>query len=204
MKVPSDRSPAPAQPASRSADGPAEARSFDKVLESKSEGKKSRGDGAKVRRPPLEHESPQGLASGLLATLPFSDWGPAVVAKAEIVPEVAPLEGLVQEILVVAGPGVDTKVDVQFQSTTLDGLNVRIVRKGDEVSIRFLTGSESVAKLLTRNVDQLSQSLHAKGVPVAPIQVELAPAPARSTDARHDPRDGRRERGDGQRDKRQK
>jgi hypothetical protein len=204
MRVPSDRGPASAQSAPRSGDGPAEAKSFDKVLESKTEEKKSRGDGPKGRRPAIEHEGPQGLASGLLATLPFPDLGPATVAKAGFTPEVRQLDGLVQEILVVAGPGVAPQVEVQFQSTTLEGLNVQIVRKGDEVSIRFLTGSDAVAKLLTRNVDQLSQSLHAKGVPVGPIQVELAPAPARSADAQHDPRGGRRERGDQRQDKRQK
>jgi flagellar hook-length control protein FliK len=200
MKVPSDRSSAP--PASRTGSAPAsDSKSFDKVLESKTEDgleKKARGQRQKLRQLP-EHESGQA-AGGPLAFATLPDWGPAAVATPAPVADVRPLDGLVREILVVAGPGVDPKVEIQFQSKTLEGLNVRIERKGDEIAIRFLTGSESVARLLSQNVDQLTQSLHSKGLHLAPVQVEFAPVSPRSTGSDHNPRDGRRGRGEERQD----
>ena len=135
--------------------------------------------------------------------VPMRQAAPQEVSKAAPVAEVRTLDGLVHEILVEAGPGVNPKVEVQFESKTLDGLNVRIVRKGDEISIRFLTGSDSVAQLLSRNTEQLSQTLMSKGLHVAPIQVERTPTPPAS-EAGSSPKDGRRGQGNERPDKRQR
>jgi hypothetical protein len=97
--------------------------------------------------------------------------------------------------LVFAGPGTVSRVEVQFHSNTLEGLNVQIAKSGDQISIRLLTNSNSVAQLLSRNSDQLSQGLEARGLRVAPIQIELNPASPRLTDSRPASRDNRRGQG---------
>jgi flagellar hook-length control protein FliK len=104
-------------------------------------------------------------------------------------PEV--IRNLVREILVVTEPRGRQTVDVQFNSTTLDGLRVRISREDDKIAIRFLTASASVSDLLSRNAAQLSEALQAKGLHVVPIQVELRAAPV-SMEAGPPARDGER------------
>jgi hypothetical protein len=206
MKVPSDPGAAPAPTPSRSGESSAtESKSFDKVLERKSEdrqGKKVRGP----KIPGLEGDAKEGVGEFAAQFSPFRQADPGEVGKSGALPEIRMLDGLVREILVEAGPGVNPKVEVQFQSRTLEGLNVRIVKNGDEISIRFLTGSESVAQLLNSNKDQLSQALLAKGLHVAPIQVERTTAPPRSSDSGNSSGgEGRRGgQGDERRDKRQR
>jgi flagellar hook-length control protein FliK len=114
------------------------------------------------------------------------------------------LDGLVREIVVAAGPGLNSSVEVQFQSATLDGLNVRISRKGDGICVRFLTSSDSVAQLLIRNSSQLSEALLARGLHVAPIQIERAPAPSRTAESasNRDQSGNSRERGEGRQERR--
>ena len=100
------------------------------------------------------------------------------------------LQGLVNEILVVTQPGGQQGVEVQFNSTTLNGLRVSIAHNNDQTTIKFSTTSSSVSQLLNRNLDQLSQALQAKGLHVAPIQVELN-APNRPPESGSTPRDSR-------------
>jgi hypothetical protein len=208
MKIPSD--PGPSQPPSRAADPPpSDSKSFDKVLDRKAEERQGRK--ARFQKGPgLDEEDANKATGGPAMVLSLTrDAGPSEVAGAAGPPDLRALDGLAHEILVVAGPGTDPKVELQFNSKTLDGLNVRIERKierkGDEISIRFLTGSDSVAQLLTRNSTQLSEALLAKGLHVAPIQVQLAPSSPRSADTGgYNPRDGRRGQGDARRDKRQR
>jgi hypothetical protein len=200
MKIPSD----PSQPPARSGDAAAPgSRSFDKVLERKTEDRQSR-KARPQKLPGLDpEEDGKNLSAGAAIALPLSrEAARSQVAGPAVAPDVQVLEGLVREIVVVAGPGVDPKVELQFHSKTLDGLNVRVVKKGDEISIRFLTGSDSVAQLLSRNSAQLSEALLAKGLHVAPIQVEFARGPAGSTRANDSPRDGRRGQGQERQDKR--
>jgi len=104
-------------------------------------------------------------------------------------PEV--IRNLVREILVVTEPRGRQTVDVQFNSTTLDGLRVRISREEDKIAIRFLTASAAVSDLLSRNADQLSEALQAKGLHVVPIQVELSAGPV-SIETGLPARDGQR------------
>jgi len=173
------------------------------VLQRKNEERKAKNRGEKpVDRGPEDDGKPSVTTGSLLLSLQ-PDIASSVVAKPADVPGVRDLEGLVQEILVVAGPGSAPLVEVQFHSDTLEGLSVQVSKTGDQVSIRFLTSSTSVAQLLSQNSSQLLQGLEAKGLQVAPIQVELTQATPRSTDSRPSSSDGRRGRGD-QRQQRQR
>ena len=196
MKVPSDPSSTP--PPSRSGEpsvSESKSKSFGKVLEQKSEESKASKKGED-----LSDQGP-GDTTSPVPFLPMPAVAPSATAKAPAAPEIRDLNGLVQEIAVVAG--TNPKVEIQFNSKTLQGLNVQIAKQGEQISVKFLTSSDSVAQLLSSNSTQLSQALEAKGLNVAPIQVQLAPASARFTDSGSSSRDSRRGRGD-ERQQRQK
>jgi flagellar hook-length control protein FliK len=200
MKVPTDP-PASSPPPSQSGEpSSSRSKSFDKVLERKSGEQKGRNKGQDPASQALEDDGTQGAAMSSL--LPMRDVGSSASAKVAATPAPQVLDGLVQEIAVVAGK--DPRVEIQFNSKTLEGLNVHIAKQGDEIAIRFLTASDSVARLLSQNTGQLTQSLQAKGIHVAPIQVALAPASNRSTDSSSTSRDGRRSRGDGRQQRQNK
>ncbi len=201
MKVPSDTvGSAPAPSRSRESKT-SQSRAFDSVLERKSEQRKSENDGKPVTPWPPDEGSPLAATGPLPA--PMSTIAPSAAEAPAVLTEVRDLDGLVHEILVVAGPGTKPTVEIQFHSNTLEGLNVQIAKNGDDISIRFLTSSNAVAQLLSRKSDQLSQGLEAKGLHVAPIRVELAPESPRVSDSRPSFREGRQGRGDG-RQQRQK
>jgi hypothetical protein len=89
------------------------------------------------------------------------------------------ISSLVQEIVVQAPPGGPASVDIQFNSTTLEGLHVRIQKTGESVEVRFSTASEDVSRLLAAKIDSLAQGLvqHGYVAPVVLVQ-STANAPA--------------------------
>jgi hypothetical protein len=101
------------------------------------------------------------------------------------------VQSIVHEILVVTKAGGPPIVDVQFNSKTLDGLRVRVSGNKEEIAIRFSTSSESVLQLLKQHVGALSDALQTKGLQVAPVQIEMRPAPVVSPQSGSSPRHGR-------------
>jgi len=199
MKVPSEtvaRAPVPSRSRESKSSQP---KAFDSVMERKSQERNSKNDDAKPSGQLPPDEIPLLAPTGPFLPAPVSTVAPPAIEAPAGLTEVRDLDGLVHEILVVAGPGAKPTVEIQFHSSTLEGLNVRIAKDGDDISIRFLTSSNTVAQLLSRKSDQLTQGLEAKGLHVAPIQVELAPQSPRVSDARPSFRDGRQGRGDGRR-----
>src|SRR5262249_33449183 len=78
------------------------------------------------------------------------------------------LQQLVREISVVAGGNA---VNIELNSNVLKGLHIRIEKQNEAVAIQFQSTSEDVARLLSRNLDSLSQGLADRGVNVADIRV---------------------------------
>ncbi|MBV9508137.1 MAG: flagellar hook-length control protein FliK, partial [Acidobacteriia bacterium] len=145
--------------------------------------------------------SDQAIAAGAPVAMPF-DPAASVVPQTST-PGAAPAEAglvrnLVQEIVATPAPDGAARVDVQFNSKTLEGLRVQVTRSEDTISVKFSTSSQSVSQLLSRNLGQLSQALESKGLHVAPIQVEMIPPPVTHGDGQTDssPQDGRRGGGD--------
>ena len=203
MRVPSDPASA-ASPNSRPGESPGSgAKPFDKVLARKSEEHKAKKRGDEPGGQSIEDEDKLSAAMSAASFLAIRDTASPAITKAAAAPEIRDLDGLVQEIVVVARPGKDPKIEVQFPSKTLDGLNVQITKNGDDLSIRFLARSSSVAQLLSRNSNQLSQALEAKGLQVAPIQVEVASSSSSSTESAPSYK-GRRGRGDDRQQRQQK
>jgi flagellar hook-length control protein FliK len=203
MKISADRSGS-APPTRTGEPSAPESKTFDKVLERKSQERSTKKGGRNSVDRALEGEDKLPVAIGPMPFFPTAGFALAAVSTAAPVPEIQVLDGLVKEIMVVAGPGTDPKVEVQFHSKTLEGLNVQIAKDGDRISIRFVTRSETVAQLLSRNSGHLSEALEAKGLHITPIQVELAPASPRPAGAGSSPRDNRRSRGDERQQRHQK
>ena len=106
-------------------------------------------------------------------------------AKTEGKPGVAlpvELQQLVREISVVVNAAGKQQVHIELNSNVLKGLHIRIERQDGAVNIQFQSGSDEVARLLSRNVDTLSQGLADRGVSVADIHVSGPRESARAQD----------------------
>lgn len=85
------------------------------------------------------------------------------------------IRSLVQEIHLVAHPGGRTEMEIQLNSKTLEGLQIRIGHEDGKLNIVFSTKSDDVSQLLNRNMANLTQSLAARGLQVANLQVVNVP-----------------------------
>jgi flagellar hook-length control protein FliK len=152
---------------------------------------------------PEKRKSPQGeqfsvpdeAAFALPAVIPAEPVQAGIVSPPSVDTgtEAANIQALVQEILVVTQPNGQRSVELQFNSKSLDGLQVKISQEQDQIAIRFSASSSSVSDLISRNLDQLSDALHRKGLQVAPIQVEVVPTPANVESTNTGSKDGRRQ-----------
>ena len=164
-----------------------ESKSFSKVLADKAQ--KADKPGKKSANP--QPESAQtGQPQSFRETAPVAQQAQKTAAAASLPPA---MQNLVQEIVVATGPKNSAQVDIQLNSKTFDGLKVSISQTGGNISIQMLSRTPEVAALLNRNVDQLSQALAARGVPVVSIQVQTGGASrsgSRGSDSRGDSRGG--------------
>ncbi len=114
------------------------------------------------------------LAPGAMQALLSQQPTPEVQAVERPRPlhEMQQIRSIVQEVRMVAKPGDKTQIEIQLTSKTLDGLQIKIER-GEEgrMQIDFVTRNDDVAQLLSRNMQNLSQSLAAHGLRVSNIQV---------------------------------
>jgi flagellar hook-length control protein FliK len=69
-------------------------------------------------------------------------------------------------------------VNITFDSRTLEGLQVQIRQQDGELTIRFITQSDNVSKLLGRHTGELREALAGKGVRIGNIAI---------TSTRHSP-----------------
>jgi flagellar hook-length control protein FliK len=173
-----------------------EAKTFDDVLARKNAERKAKDN----FQAPDDSENELALMSSVPISMPPNAGAGAVAKPAGVEFSAPDLKALVHEVVVAAAPGKDPNVEIKFQSTTLEGLNVEVAKKGDAISIRFVTSSNSVAQLLARNLDQLSQGLASKSLNVGVIRIETAPVPSRLTGSRSASRDGSRGGRDGRRE----
>ena len=78
------------------------------------------------------------------------------------------LQSLVTEISIASG---GREVHIEMNSNALKNLHIRIEKQDGALAIQFQSSSENTARLLSRNIDGLSQSLADRGVNVADIKV---------------------------------
>jgi flagellar hook-length control protein FliK len=92
--------------------------------------------------------------------------------------EVRGIQSVAGEILYVAQPNGVQEVHIQLNSTTFEGLQIRVDRSGAHIAVRFTTASMDVARLLERNVGELTAALAARGLDVQGVRVVHQAAPA--------------------------
>jgi flagellar hook-length control protein FliK len=71
--------------------------------------------------------------------------------------------------------GKTNAINITFSSKTLEGLHVQIRQQEGELAIRFVTQSDTVAKLISRHTDELRESLVGKGVKIRNIAIARTP-----------------------------
>jgi type III secretion system needle length determinant len=71
---------------------------------------------------------------------------------------------LVDKVQVSKSAAGDDRVEIQFNSKTLQGLEVSISQHEGKVSVQFNTANEQVSQMLTQNVQALTQALSNRGV----------------------------------------
>jgi len=77
-----------------------------------------------------------------------------------------------------AGLGQD--VEIQFQSTVLNGLRVQLHSQGTGLSVNFYTHSEEVGAALKGHFDELSRTLKSRGFHPERLSVSLTRPPSSS------------------------
>ena len=88
------------------------------------------------------------------------------------------LQQLVREIsMVVNAPG-NQQIHIELNSNVLKGLHIRIDRQNGAIAIQFQTASADISRLLSTNLNSLSQSLADRGVNVSDIRVNQPQSPA--------------------------
>lgn len=113
---------------------------------------------------------PQGAMQAMLSQQPTPEV--QAVERPRPLYEMQQIRSIVQEVRMVTKPGDKSQIEIQLTSKTLDGLQIKIER-GEEGRMRidFMTKNDDVAQLLSRNMQNLSQSLAAHGLRVSNIQV---------------------------------
>jgi len=89
------------------------------------------------------------------------------------------IDSLVQEIVAGVNAAGAEEVQIQLQSSTLEGLRIHISKEEGNLSVQFFSRSEEVSGLLSRNLESLASGLAARGLAVGALQVQTSPAPLR-------------------------
>ncbi|MCX6627862.1 MAG: flagellar hook-length control protein FliK [Candidatus Solibacter sp.] len=99
------------------------------------------------------------------------------------------LDGLAREIQVTVRGSDLREVEIQMDSKTMAGLQIRITRENGKLNVRMQTNSADVSRLLAQQSDALAQRLEARGYQGAVVQVQ-SPSSAGMGDARGKERRG--------------
>lgn len=144
---------------------------FSRVLAKKREGTQ---DDAQSKTGKQNDTDPGMIPAGLLGPQALLDQSlqPAPVQSKSVVPVPPELQQLVREISSVVNANGNQQVNIELNSNVLKGLHILIERQKDgAIAVQFQSSSDDVARLLSRNMDALSQGLADRGVNVADIRV---------------------------------
>jgi len=144
--------------------------SFSKVLAKKREGKQDDADSKTGKQKDTDPGLIPGLMGGPQALLEQSMQPTAVQSKSpvQMPPE---LQGLVREISSLVNVKGNQQVNIELNSNVLKGLHIQIEQQGTGVNIQFISASDSLGAMLTRNMSALAQGLADRGVEVNQLHV---------------------------------
>jgi flagellar hook-length control protein FliK len=162
---------------------------FSQLLKSKNEKRQEKRSGDKGDVGDAQQKSPLA-AAGLLSVNPVeaavsdsrfsppstpADPGKIAQPGASAPPE---MEKLITEmghqIDIFKQGGRAQAVNITFNSKTLEGLHVQIRQQDGELSIRFVTQSDNVSKLISSHTEELREGLTSKGVRIRNIAISNA------------------------------
>jgi len=145
--------------------------SFSRVLAKKREGIQDDGQPKTGKQ---NETDPGMIPPGLMGPQTLFDQSlqPTPVQSKTSVQVPPELQQLVREISTVVNTNGNQQVDIELNSNVLKGLHIHIERQKDgAIAVQFQSSSDDVARLLSKNVDALSQGLADRGVVVADIRV---------------------------------
>jgi len=145
--------------------------SFSRVLAKKREGIQDDGQPKTGKQNEID---PGMIPPGLMGPQTLFDQSlqPTPVQSKTSVQVPPELQQLVREISTVVNTNGNQQVDIELNSNVLKGLHIHIERQKDgAIAVQFQSSSDDVARLLSKNVDTLSQGLADRGVVVADIRV---------------------------------
>jgi hypothetical protein len=102
---------------------------------------------------------------------------PPIAGRAERIESAAPvsvapeIEAFVNEIAATVRGDSLGEVEVQFDSKTFSGLNVRISKESNRLHVRLQTESPEIARLLVKQTDVLVRRLEARGYTAPAVHV---------------------------------
>jgi flagellar hook-length control protein FliK len=130
---------------------------------------KKKGTFAKVLE--RQGEEKPAMPPGLAALPQIAGRAEKIETAAAAAGAAPEIEALVSEIAVtLRGSGIG-EVEVQFDSKTFAGLNVRITKENNRLHVRLQTESPEVAQLLTKQTDVLVRRLEARGYAAPAVSV---------------------------------
>ena len=144
---------------------------FSRVLAKKREGTQDDGQSKTGKQ---KDTDPGLITAGLMGPQAMLDQAiqPTAVQSKTSVQVPPELQGLVREISSVVNANGNQQVNIELNSNVLKGLHIRIERQKDgAIAVQFQSSSDDVARLLTKNMDALSQGLADRGVNVGDIRV---------------------------------
>lgn len=99
---------------------------------------------------------------------------PSPAAKAASTPPLVQelVKELVQRVRVMEGKGF-ARIEVHLRPEVFGGMRLEVVKAEDGISAQITTYSEALRRFLEANLSEVQRSLHAQGVRIASVQVNL-------------------------------
>jgi hypothetical protein len=138
---------------------------FSQLLAKKKAQDRETASAAASARAEKKKEGPASSSAGFMQQPIIRDvsGGISGIDKKQAVSLPPDLQQLVREISVATNKAGHEQVHIEMNSNVLKGLQIQIERQNGELAVHFVTDSQQVSGLLSRNVDLLSQSLSSLG-----------------------------------------
>jgi len=119
------------------------------------------------------HQSDALLEGDIPGQFPLQASSTLETGDSPVVQPAVDLQQLVDEIVQQISRQNAQNIEIQFQSTTLNGLQVQLQGQGTGLSVHFYTPSEEVGAALKGHFDELSKALKSKGFRPERLSVSL-------------------------------
>ena len=130
-----------------------------------------------------QHHSDAALEGDIPGQFSFEASSATQPGDSAVVQPAVDIQRLVDEIVQQISrqnAGLSQNIEIQFQSTVLNGLRVQLQSQDTGLSVNFYTHSEEVGAALKGHFDELSKTLKSKGFRPERLNVSLTRPPSSS------------------------